>query len=261
MVDLPELNDSQIGFIQYWDFLSHGASTIEPTEALSYDSINTYEQFDNGVQGTLEHNFARGGSREFNWRVVNNGWILTWMGRENSFNTDVTDRSNLNGYWDLIDDWTSNTPQTFPVTTLSNQINNLRQELPNSSDSEFNYTEVGIHNFDYDNASRYEILSEHDSYTSHLNGGFGYVESADVVYHATVGMVKGTSSEVASVSFESNTLAGITNGNSTAFGAIDSLNDGIIPDSGTVYRNGSTRNDSTGTGGPQYVVCHLSIQE
>lgn len=55
MANLPDLNKSDIGIVAYWNGIDNtAASDISPAEVLTEGTIQSYSQYDNGVEGEVQ---------------------------------------------------------------------------------------------------------------------------------------------------------------------------------------------------------------
>lgn len=256
MADLPDLDTSVIGFIAFWNALDHGVADIDPTEVLDYAEIETFEQFDNGVQGTLSHNMS-GKIRTYRWRVKDDGWFIVWIDRTNQFATQQGDADNLDGYYDIYH-WSNpgGNPPALPRTGLSDEINALRQRLSNSGSITFNHADVGYFNYEFDTATRFAVASiqRQSKGGPSVFPGIAYADGTTRFYHAATGAV----AELARVEFpDGNTLINRFNSQSFGVGVVDVLTDGHMPNAGE-YVEGELDLQSSPRN-PSGMASHLTI--
>lgn len=144
---LPELDTSNIGWIAYWNFLDNGGTSIDPMEAAS--GFNTYTEYSNAIEGTLDLTFSKADTRVIQGRVKDDGWFVVWMDR--SYGGDFTQESNggdmSHGPHDLIYNWDVDSTPDISASTLGRRLNSLYQNLSNSAEATWNYSDVGIYNY------------------------------------------------------------------------------------------------------------------
>ena len=152
MANLPGLDTSQVGVISFWNAISQGeVASIDPKEAAVKAWFDTYNEYDNGLEGvkTVAYTF---GLVTFNARIKDDGWIVVWFDRTNDYAKDqlnaVTERKY--GYYDLIRDWTNrdvdiNTEQHY----LAYELNSLRSVLSNAGAMTWVWADVGIYCYEF----------------------------------------------------------------------------------------------------------------
>ena len=227
MAVLPDLDTTNIGVIAYWNASNHGVSSIDPREILDYNDVYTYQQYDNGIDGTLRKERYNEGSGEnvlnygndtneagpetiyLNFRIKSDGWILVWTDRTNEFGIDWFSNNTLEytGYYDILDDWShiarangnnyvileDNEPEMLPISSLSNKIQDLQNKLSNSGSITFTHSDVGYYCYEYPNANRMSVVTEYygnngDVSYPDMDGGLSYTSGVTRYYHAAIGV-------------------------------------------------------------------------
>lgn len=156
---LPELDTADISWIAYWNFLDHGGTSIDPMEAAG--SMDSFQEYTNGVQGIYSWNFSRSAPRDFGVRVKDDGWIVAWMDRQYDEGVNVNWGHSMHNPMDLIHDWTDKGgPDSLPGTTLGRTINNLKGALSNGAEATLNWADVGLYNYETPNASTITLFSQ-----------------------------------------------------------------------------------------------------
>lgn len=252
MATLPDLDTTRIGPIAFWNATNHGISDVDPTEVLSDANINSYTQYDNGVDGTYGRS-RRHGSREFNFRVKSDGWFIAWLDRTNDTGTSL-DESTAIGEYDFIDDWTygnsndSRDIRALPNSVGSQIISDLNNEL--STSGTFNHSDVGYYYYTAEAATTMTFMAEAEVDGGNINGGLSYTSDATRHTHLMTAVYQHTSDHV---NFDGNTVEQ----NSATCGVADILGRTLMPNSGTTY------SQATGTGSTGYeaLVTHFIIYE
>jgi hypothetical protein len=192
MATLPDLDTSKVGMIGYWNATNHGVSEIDPIDAIDFNKVTEYTQYDNGLQGKLE--VRRVGEKkgeeslgffsgvddeeergpeniEFNFRMKSDGWILVWTDRTNQFGPDWfgNNTEGYRGYYDITFNWSAprtgqdklnyNTGNEYnisllPKTEISVKIKALQEKLSNSGNITFNHSDVDYYCYEFPNANR-----------------------------------------------------------------------------------------------------------
>ena len=250
MADFPDLNTDVIGFIAFWNAFDHGVSEIDPTEVLDYPGVNTFEQFDNGVQGTVTRGYARK-TRDLNFRVKDDGWFIIWIDRTNDF--AVNSGNPPDNYGDLVNDWTSvSNASELPVTTFSAEINQLQQRLSNSGSITFDHADVGYFNFEFDTATRIGLAAFNisgDFSNPRKTAGIAYAAGTTRFYHAAFGAITSQGQQGRA------RFAGVTlvDGDANRAGIVDVIADGLMPNAGE-FVDGSVRAKVTTTSAGHLLV-------
>lgn len=254
MADLPNLNTEQIGPIGFWNVTDHSdAETIDPSEAVKYARVESYTDYDNGIDGTLHQEFV---GRTFNFRIKADGWIIIWLPRSASYTTSSS-IGDVNGYWDIIYDWTEygTANNNLPISIITHEIDQLRQQL--SVDATFNESDTGLYNYEFPNSTSVIVGSEleTDGTNSDISGGMSYNDYTTRHHHNVVASCYADTGEQSTVTFGGQTIASAADG-VESYGSTDVLADDLMPESQTVYRN-----DGTLTGASYMKITHLIWQE
>jgi len=164
MADLPDLDTSQVGFIAYWNAIDQGdAAGIEPSEVTSAGRVSEVTSYDNGVEGA----YTLRNDRTARFRVKSDGWFVLWMDRTHNLtqhNGGRDDHDLL--FWNSVryaDHGTYDSVGNGVNPTLGNNmlvrgINDLQGQLSNSPGITFNQGDVGLHHFEYGNATNTTVL-------------------------------------------------------------------------------------------------------
>jgi len=147
MATLPDLDTSQIGVIAFWNAHDHrvdpaSGATIDPTDVLGV--LKSYTLYDNGIDGTIDY----GPRTDINVRVKNDGWIIAWIDRENTYQLNV-DSYAAKGYYDLLYNWKAISNISANTNTLIEVVNHLYNQLTNAADFSFSKSDVGIYCYEY----------------------------------------------------------------------------------------------------------------
>lgn len=172
MVTLPDLNTRYVRQIGYWNALDHGASTIFPNQVLTYENIENWEAYDNGIEGSINRHPA------LRYRVKTDGWMVVYY--------DVTYGDTLPE--EFLTSFDANSLPDLTQTVLSEEINSLRQELSNSGEMAFNHTDVGLFNYKYPDMNHYRVMhSDADQYYgSATDGEYAFNPASPGPYHYVI---------------------------------------------------------------------------
>lgn len=186
---LSDLTTSNIGFIGYWNAENNGSGEVDPTDVLSHNSIQSYTQESNGVEGIYSHTVGNGRStfhsRDFNFRVKTDGWFIVYFDRTNNYGTNQSGDT-LNNYMDIVQNWADddNNISTFPVTCHSNIINSLFSQLSNSDQFSFAHADVDHYNYEYTSATTMTEMDEYEGGNiANFNGGLSYASGTTRHFH------------------------------------------------------------------------------
>lgn len=244
MATLPDLDTTTIGYIAYWNCIDQGnVSDIEPDEVLDSTRINNYTLYDNGIEGR----YTSITGREITFRVKEDGWIITYFDRTNTFS--VLEGSPIRGYWDIGNDWTSGgsndgSESDLTQNTLATAINELRQHMSNSDSMDFAFSEVGLYNYEYDTSTNTTLLShgeqQYDT-TFSVTPGFSY--TSETVLNFVAAIASSNASVSAGAAFEGVDLTNHDGGDE--YGTLDALAQGLVPSAGTEYEHTLTGDGTT----------------
>lgn len=261
MASLPDLDTTNIAFIGFWNFLDHSSETsLDPSEVLAHKNVESYEKYDNGVQGTMT---AIGhGYRTVEFRVKADGWIMVWFKR--SSENYYTNQNPEPSYADLISNYRAGSVDTFPTTTLTRSINALRSQLSNGGTATFNHGDCGHHSYEFPNANTWTMMAEGGRNYGYLSAGLSYSGSTTRHYHAVLGATNYSSAngdDVCKCGFEGVTLAQEDYNSDQSTGVVDVLADNLMPASNTVYRNDGRVYDHYGDSYVLARTVHLILSE
>jgi len=232
MADLPDIDTTQVNFIAFWNAIDQGGVTdIDPSEVTSQPNIISHTVFDNGIEGVYDSNTGR----DINFRVKEDGWLVTWVDRSELFNQNVADPNTIRGPWDLMNDWTNGSSDSQLITNnLERAIRQLTGEFSNFASMNYVAGDVGLFNFEFDTATTTSLLSKVHSTasgaTSTETPGFSYTSATDLLWAIAAGTGAIGAQDSASSAFEGVTLANAPN-----VGVIDLLAQGLIPTAGTEF--------------------------
>lgn len=256
MATLPDLQTDNISVVCYWNATNHGVSSISPTDVLSSSNIDSYTQYDNGVEGeaTIETTESRNLQFTWNFRVKSDGWFVVWKNRGgDTYGTDLSE-SEIGGTYDII-------PHCINAksgdTDVGNQqlygyasdlfprrlVDYLHRELGNSSSINFSHADVGVYNYEYPDATNLTWVTNTDNQdTTGDRYTFSYSSSTERLYHSlSHHMEYQLSPSSVVVKVDGSTIT------SGILGARDALASDIATSSGTTYS--SERTDGGGGGG------------
>lgn len=236
MVDLPDLDTDNIGFIGYWNAIDQGgADDINPDEVITDNLVDSYTLYDNGVEGKYELTEGRLAS----FRVKNDGWMILYMDGSAGF-VDDTNLSNLDvirGPWDILE-WAPRSGSESDI--ISNEffvaIDSMISEFSNSGDISITSSQVALYNYDYPSSTTVTLFSASVSDpfdgVNTTNLGMSYSSATNRDGHWMVGKTgDGGGSENKITDFQSNDM---TSGENRA-GSKDVLAEQQQPNSETEY--------------------------
>lgn len=257
MAELPNLDTSTVGILAYWNAIDNGASEVNPENVLNIDNLQTYNQYDNGVQGTMKIWMRVGNPagtqqneysvRTVHYRVKTDGWVLCWLDRTNEFNKNLSEGNGdvkPDGYYDIAHTWMRSQDDTkaFPNSTLQQAMSVI---VPEVTPDAFGTTPSPTHYcYEYTNSNQLAIASEswypggNDSLSDTFSVGFEGTSTID--YHAFAGFGYNIHT------YDSNYLrySGVdvwTDGTDTnvdgvdLFGTFDGVAEGVAAADGTLY--------------------------
>lgn len=192
MANLPAITTADVGIIAFWNAHDHrvNGASIDPTDCIPY--FDSYTVYDNGIDGVK----ALGSGRNFNIRVKNDGWIVAWIDRTNTFfypdklQSDFGE-SEHKGYYDILWNWfqyTANISST--ETTLSYLIDQLYNQLSNKAEFTFSATDVGHYCYEFTNANVITPIDKQSS-APWLSGAVQYTTGTTLYYASVVGIGHG----------------------------------------------------------------------
>jgi len=192
MATLPDLDTSAIGIIAFWNALDHGVPEIDPTDVLACPNIDTYTQYDNGVQGTMHLDLHDGSDLPINFRVKGDGWFITWFPRYSVPEPDqidiveawFTNASDPNGYYNLLWDWTDYGNNITPQqSALERAIYTLAQYLDNWAAITYSETDVGYYSYHFSDATGiYQDSEQETGPGASMDGGLSYTSDVSLYY-------------------------------------------------------------------------------
>jgi len=176
MADLPDLDTSSTGYVAYWNAIDNGASEIDPTEVTSEPAVMSYTLYDNGLEGTYDLSYhisdlPTDHTPTATFRVKTDGWFAVYLDRTENFKVAHNNGGSGNnpdysqetdgwwridprwaqcGYYDGAGGWHRVGPApTITQNGLFRAINRLHQELSNSAVITFNYSDVGLWDYQH----------------------------------------------------------------------------------------------------------------
>jgi len=250
MANLPDINTADVGIIAFWnahDHLAGGPDTIDPTDCTGI--FTSYSVYDNGIYGYADPNAKGwgGSGRHINLRVKNDGWIIAWIDRTNTFgypNKIKGDfgESGYKGYYDIIYDWIDQYASTNNISFISYLISLLYNALANKASFTFSNADVGHYCYEFISANVITIASSIMVINGNVLSYFQYTAGTNV-YHASVSS-SGYSAWGTSLSqFAGNNIINITLSGQYRHGSADVLAKGWIPNSLVDYE---IKTDATG---------------
>jgi len=196
MANLPDLDTSEIGVIAFWNAHDHRANpnsgaVIDPTDVLGV--LSSYTLYDNGVDGAISY----GPRADINVRVKNDGWIIAWIDRTNTYQLNAGyDSFTAKGYYDLAYDWKypyeegkSSNPLTANTNTLIEVISHLFNQLSNKADFTFSKTDVGTYCYEFTDISSITIAEQYTKEVADLYLRFTVTAETTLRYLAAIGLL------------------------------------------------------------------------
>ena len=242
MASLPNLDTDGIGMIGFWNFLDYSTDTeLDPTEALSDDSVASWEAYDNGVQG--EYDTGESG-RHLQFRIKADGWFIAWYDRTHEWENSSTLGRYAYGYWNILinNNHRDSGTSLLPDNTFRLCFDDLKDNLSNGATATLNAADMGLYCYEYPTANTISSATEAGRNTE-LNGALSYSPNVTRLYHVAYGGAYSSWSGWESrASFNGFQFA--TGGGGSHWEGVDVLADNLMPSSGTVYRNrGYARHD------------------
>lgn len=148
MATLPDLDTTQASFVAYWNALDHGVNSIDPEEVVSSGNVAQSTMYDNGV--IVEYSGSP--ANNFKVRVKSDGWFVAYLSREENY-----------GENDFFGPYEVMSGGTIEPSSLSDAINNLQSQLPNSGDIVFSASDVGLYDY-YNTSEMVSIIGDSGSY-------------------------------------------------------------------------------------------------
>jgi hypothetical protein len=241
MAVLPDIDTSNVGLMAYYNILDETVTNdFNPVDAISAPGVLSYEQFDNGIKG--KYDIGRGEFRAANYRVKSDGWVVVWINRERNYVTDTRDSDKLKLLTDLLTNpeelpITGSFNDTEGVTVISELFNEINQET--DANASFDSNDVSWYSYEFDSATSLQILDKR--VTGAEEYSFSYPSTISNLSVSLLGYCRDQNQTndggTAYVRFEGisvvNTGAELFDINE--FGAMDLLDRGLIPQSGTTY--------------------------
>jgi len=235
MAILPDLDPTQIGVIAFWNAHDHrvdptSGAVIDPTDVLGV--LDSYTLYDNGIDGMIN---SYGPMSNINVRVKNDGWIIAWVDRTNTYQ-QIADPYTARGYYDLIYNWkqkyTSYDGTNYSITnittdtnTLIEIINNLYNQLSNKANFSFVKSDVGTYCYEFPDISTITFADKVNNGSAQANYYLYFkwiiTSGTSVKYIALVGSGSPSLAPGPRVTFINS--ANITISNRLGYGALDLL--------------------------------------
>ena len=223
--NLPDLDTSQIGFIAFWNALDHGVDSINVTKVLNSSNIVSYEQYDNGVEGTYSIDCGNNTRDNVKFRVKDDGWFITWIDRTNVFGQNGNYGDN---YIDIMNEWERYTSHSMGLSpdqhNLERAINDLYGQLSNSGSITYNSTDIGLYNYEYESATTITQMHCHDLDSVSDYANISYTSGITRYFHAVGG--GGDHIELVFAGYDVGAID---------IGIIDVLANSLMPDAGVNY--------------------------
>lgn len=237
MANLPNINTSDIGIIAFWNAHDHrvNGASIDPTDSIP--TFSTYTVYDNGIDGKIDPSAKGwgGSDRQIDVRVKNDGWIIAWIDRTNTF--DYPDKaagdfgeSGYKGYYDILWDWFKNNVNvSSSYTTLSYMIYKLYDTLSNKAEFTFAAADVGHYCYEFINANVITVLDVQATGYVNKIGNMQYTTGTTIHYIAATGAIIDNA-------YSKIPLTTLCNGSAVAkYATLDILTENLMPNPLTDY--------------------------
>jgi len=164
MADLSDLDTSSISICAFYNAISQGgASDIDPSNVTSYSEVSSSTLYDNGIEGTITGQ----GQKDVSFRVKEDGWVIVWFDRQQTFNQEETNAADVVVVAELMD-YQSGDTATFPDTQFEDHIRGLVNQLSGVS---FNDSDIQYHDFEYPDATTFSLWGHQRRSSSSTNQG------------------------------------------------------------------------------------------
>lgn len=160
-----DLDTSNIVFMCFWNAFDNGADSIYPEAIMDYDRVKTFEQYDNGVEGTIEGHYGSAVSygasdsydQDYHYRIKSDGWHILWLEKVGQTGSD----GGPQGFWDLVNEWRDADDATadLPRTSLAKEINTIQSNYTVEGVT-FDFTQVGHYSYEYGTANRLWVADD-----------------------------------------------------------------------------------------------------
>jgi hypothetical protein len=231
MSELPDLDTSNKSFMAFWNVLDQGGLVdFDVSEVTSYNKINDYTVYDNGIQGT-------GGARGCDgWRVKSDGWFIAWVGDTVKYDTGTIELD-TEGPWQIdlnMGNKVDGDGRITPDNGLERTIYGLQNELSDSPT--YNSSDVGLYDYLHPNATNITVMSGGSNDAGNL--AFEYTDSTTLHEAWLVGNVD-YDGDSAYAEFPGGTTVATTSGYGGGWqndwGVYSLTDNNKIPNSGTGY--------------------------
>ena len=234
MASLPNITIADIGIIAFWNAHDHrvNGASIDPTDCIP--TFSTYTVYDNGIDGKIDPSAKGwgGSDRQINVRVKNDGWIVAWIDRTNTFfyptkNAGDFGESGYKGYYDILWDWfhyEANISSSY--TTLSYMIYKLFDTLSNKAEFTFSTADVGHYSYEFTDASAISLIDICGTQT----GAIQYTTGTTLYYAAVTAASWGTGKLI---KFDDNIINDLPGG--SHYATADILAENWVPNPLTDY--------------------------
>lgn len=152
MAQLPSLNTDNISYISY---LNVGSSVPKSELLETVSEMETHTEYDNGIDGTIGIGFDERSARFINCRVKDDGWIISWLDRRK-----LGEMDDDHGVHDLQNDWSSLGNIQPDKHNLERGIKRLYDAIPSTDNSNYNPTDVGLYNYEFEDAEALTLASK-----------------------------------------------------------------------------------------------------
>lgn len=238
MVSMPGLDTSEVGIVAFWNAIFQGGvSSIDPKEQAVKDWFDTYNEYDNGLEGIKTQGYANLEGVDFNVRIKDDGWIVAWTDRTNNYYKKIRSRDQetfMKGYYDILRDWTDYKSNINPDQhVLAYLINSLASQLSNWGDMTWDWADVMIYCYEYPEATSMTQVSLQVQ-KGEKSGSVAYTSGTTRYYHAAVGSTRGEDPYPGVSSFAGIELTRVTD-DIPMCGAMDVIAEEAMPNPNTSY--------------------------
>lgn len=172
MAPLPDLRTRYITDLSWWNALDHGVNSLDPVDLLDYPDVESWESYDNGIEGSLRRHDA------LRFRAKTDGYILTYF--DTTYGSVQPE--------DFLSSFNAGTTPDLTKTLLSEEINALRKQASNSDKMTFRHRDVGLYNYRYPDMDHYRVFSRdrEDGYAFSPHSEYAVNPDSDLPEHYVV---------------------------------------------------------------------------
>lgn len=185
---LPDIDLAEVGHIAWWNALNHGAAFLDPNQLKSYNGIDGYAVYDNGIEGKLDRD------PRLKFRAKTDGWIVVWY--DTTVSGDPEDYAFIDGF--------STGNVGLYDNVLSQELNSIRKQAGNELEMDFSHEDVKFGDYRDNAPSRYETYQFDNS----VECKYGYTEDnvPDAVHLTGRSYVASDGTSVSAITFNGETL-------------------------------------------------------